>query len=102
MSDRPTKYFLRQRQQNRLYDTVIAAIEQAALDHGVRRKDIASILGIAPSQVTRLLSGPANWTIDTVSDLLYAVGAEIEYRVVALSATERENRAAPELASAAE
>src|ERR1022692_2434092 len=66
MSDAPTKYYFRQRQRNRLYDAVIKAIEEAAARDHVRRKDIAEKLEIPPSLVTRLLSGPANWTSDTM------------------------------------
>ena len=77
MSDKPTKYYFRQRQQNRLFDTVIHALEKA----GMRRKDIAHMMEVPPSQITRLLTGPANWTIDTVSDLLFSVGAELDFRV---------------------
>jgi predicted XRE-type DNA-binding protein len=73
-----TKYYFRQRQQNRLYDVVIRAIEE---EH-IRRKNIAEKLGIPPSQVTRLLSGPANWTIDTISDLLFAIDAELDFSIV--------------------
>jgi plasmid maintenance system antidote protein VapI len=84
MSDAPTKYYFRQRQRNRLYDAVIKAIEEAAARDHVRRKDIAEKLEIPPSLVTRLLSGPANWTSDTMSDLLFSIGAELEFRVVRL------------------
>lgn len=82
MTDNPTKYFFRQRQQNRLYDVVVGAVEEAAARDGVRKKDIANTLGVPPSQVTRWLSGPGNWTSDTTSDLLFSVGAELDFHVV--------------------
>jgi hypothetical protein len=78
MTDKPTKYFFRQRQQNRLYDVVIRAVEKA----GMRRKELAEKLGVPPSQITRLLSGPSNWTSDTTSDLLFAVEAELDFQAV--------------------
>jgi predicted XRE-type DNA-binding protein len=95
MSREPTKYFFRQRHQNRLYDIVIEAIENVARKRGIRRKDIAETLGIPPSQVTRLFSGPANWTADTVSDLLYAIDAEMDFRVVPFSERARANQFHP-------
>ena len=95
MSDKPTKSYFRQRHQNRLYDAVLQAIEESAVRDKVRRKDIAATLDIPPSQVTRLLSVPANWTVDTVSDLLFAVGAELDVRVVALRDRAPENRFHP-------
>lgn len=92
MSDAPaTKYYYRQRQQNRLYDAVIRAIEE----EGVRRKFIAEKLGIPPSQVTRLLSGPANWTVDTVSDLLFAIDAELDFQIVRFRDRAQGNRFHP-------
>ena len=95
MNDEPTKSYFRQRQQNRLYDIVIGAIQEAARRDKVRKKDIASKLGIPPSQVTRLLSGPANWTIDTVSDLLFAIDAELDFDVVRFRDRVKENRSHP-------
>ena len=82
MNDLPSKYFFRQRMKNRLYEAVIAAVEDAARTNGMRKKDIAQKLGVHPSQVTRWLSGPANWEVDTISDLLFAVGADLDFDAV--------------------
>jgi len=95
VNDNPTKFYFRQRQQNRLYDAVISAIEESARKDGIRKKDIATILGVPPSQVTRWLSGPANWTSDTTSDLLFSVGAELDFLVVRFSDRMRGNRFHP-------
>jgi hypothetical protein len=47
---------------------------------GISRATLARRLGKRPEQVSRLLGGPGNWTLDTVSDLLFAInGAEPEY-----------------------
>ena len=89
MSDAPTKFYFRQRQQNRLYDTVIAALEEAAASRGIRKKDIAAKLSVNPSQVTRWLSGPANWETDTVSDLLFAIDAEIDFNIMSFDERRR-------------
>lgn len=77
MSNLPTKYFFRQRNRNRVFDTVVAALEDAKIS----RSDLARKLGMPRSQISRQLSGPANWTCDTISDLLFAIEAELEYRV---------------------
>ena len=99
MNELPSKYFFRQRMKNRIYDAVIAAVEDAAKANGMRKKDIAEKLGVNPSQVTRWLSGPANWEVDTISDLLFAVGAELDIDAVLFAdrdgATARRRQARP-------
>lgn len=90
MNDMPSKYFFRQRMKNRIYDAVIAAVEDAAAKRGMRKRDIAEKLGVDPSQVTRWLSGPANWGANTISDLMFAVDAELEFDFVTFADRQRQ------------
>jgi hypothetical protein len=68
----------RQRQRNRLYEFVIRTLERECEAKKLRRIDLAAMLDKEPSQITRWLSGPSNWEFDTVSDLLFSLGGELQ------------------------
>jgi len=76
------RFYFQQRFRNRLYEAVIRAIEANAAKTGLRRKALAERIGKTPPSLSRLLAGPGNWELDTVSDLLFAIDAELEFRIV--------------------
>ena len=82
MSHLPGKAYFQQRQRNRLYDTIIRVVEDAARLDGIRKRDLAEKMGTSPSQISRWLSGPSNWTIDSISDVLWSVGGELNFNFV--------------------
>jgi hypothetical protein len=75
-------YYFRQRNRNRIFASVIARFSQLVETKGLTKREIAFRLHKEPSQITRWLSGPSNWTLDTYSDLLLAMeGSELDYTV---------------------
>jgi len=73
--------YFEQRFRNRIYEVVIKAVEQAARENKWKRKDLAERIAKKPSQLTKWLAGPGNWTLDTISNLLFAIDAELDFHV---------------------
>ncbi len=83
--------YFEQRFRNRIYEAVIKAVEEAAHSNKWKRKDLAVRMGKKPSQVTKWLAGPGNWTLDTVSDLLFAIDAELDFFVTLFAKKTKSN-----------
>ena len=72
----------RQRLKNRIFQEVMRAFGERFERDSFNKADLATVTRRHPSLITRWLSGPRNWTIDTMSDILRAIGAELELKVV--------------------
>lgn len=69
-----TLVYFRARLKQRMFDTMLREFKRS----GLTKADLAARLGKDPAQVSRLLSGPGNVTLETVSDVLFALsGAEL-------------------------
>lgn len=75
-------YFFRQRQKNKVFQSVLSYFAKQAEFDGLTKTELAERLHKNKSQITRWFSGPGNWTLDTISDLLLAMEAEMEYSIV--------------------
>jgi hypothetical protein len=74
--------YYRQRQKNRVFTALVAFFADEARQGNVTKKELAIRLGRDPAQVTRWLSAPSNFELDTLSDILLAMGAEMDYEIV--------------------
>jgi transcriptional regulator with XRE-family HTH domain len=68
-----TLAYFRARLKHRIYNLIIREFKKS----GLSQADLGRRLNKKPAQLSRLLSGPGNLTVDTFSDLLFAIsGAE--------------------------
>jgi hypothetical protein len=73
-----TLSYFRQRNKGLMYDVVINEFEKS----GISQTDLAARLKRGTDQVSRWLGSPGNWTLDSTSDLLFAIsGAAPTYGV---------------------
>jgi len=85
-ADRPisvaTLAYFRQRLRNHLYEMVLGEFLKQEAEHGLTKAMLARrIRRDNPSQITRWLSTPSNLEVDTISDLMVAMGAEPKVQV---------------------
>lgn len=74
--------YLRTRLKHRIYSLIIKEFRSS----GLTQADLARRLGKDAPQLSRMLSGPGNMTIDTISDLLFAIdGKELSLSVESTS-----------------
>ena len=71
-----TRAFFRERMRVRLHQFLLRSFVGYAQATGSNRADLAERIDKRPEQVTRWLGQPRNLTLDTVSDLLLAMGLE--------------------------
>ena len=77
-------FYFRQRFKNKIFQSALAYFVGLAKERNMTKKDIANALDKDPAQITRWFAGPNNWTLDTISDLLLAMDAELKYEIVSL------------------
>jgi hypothetical protein len=65
--------YFRARAKRHAYDLVMRELKAA----GISRAELARRLGKGADRVSKMLGGPANWTIITLSDLLFAINGGV-------------------------
>jgi len=83
--------YFRQRQKNRVFHQIAKFFADEAERRGLNRRILAERLQKDPAQITRWLSTPSNLTLDTISDLLLALDAEMDTRIVTFSERAKPN-----------
>jgi transcriptional regulator with XRE-family HTH domain len=74
--------YYRQRQKNRVFTALTAFFAEEAERGRITKKELARKLGKDPAQITRWLSAPSNFELDTLSDILLAMGAEMDHEII--------------------
>jgi hypothetical protein len=97
VSDRDIFYY-RQRSKNRLFEALTAFFAEEAERRGISKRDVAECLRRDPASITRWLTAPSNLTLDTISDLLLSLGAEMDYAVAKFEDRPRPNEMHPLIA----
>ena len=77
--------YFRGRLSNRIHELVLTEFARLSKAGLINKAQLAERIGRKPEQVTRWLGTPSNWTLETVSDLLLAMGLEPRIAVVQLA-----------------
>jgi hypothetical protein len=83
-------FYFRQRYKNAVFAKLQSFFCEEAEKNGITKATIATRLNRDPAQITRWLSSPGNLTLDTFSDLLFAMEAEAEPPVIVKLNEQRE------------
>ncbi len=78
--------YFRGRLTNRIHELVLTEFNRLENEEKISRAELARRIGRKPEQVTRWLGAAGNWTIETLSDLLLAMGCEPAMSISALVA----------------
>jgi hypothetical protein len=87
--------YYRQRQKNHVLALLVDFFSDEAQKNGITKRDWAEAMERDPSQVTRWLTVPCNLELDTISDMLLPLGAEMEHRIVRFTDRPKPNLSHP-------
>src|SRR5688572_5709127 len=88
-----TLAYFRARAQHRLHELILNEFRAS----GLSQADLARRMGKGTDQLCRWLGAPGNWTVNTISDLLFAMsGGEADYSVAHPLDAPKRNSNAPD------
>lgn len=73
--------YMRARTRNRVHGMLVDIFTTEQREIGLLKKDLAERTLRHPAQITRWLSAPSNMSLNVLSDLLFAMGLELDLRV---------------------
>ena len=91
--------YFRQRLKNRVFGEMTAFFAEEAERSGITKRVLVDKLNRDPAQITRWLMVPSNLTLETISDLLLALEAEVDCRIVRFADRPKANEIHPYVAS---
>ncbi|MER9855241.1 MULTISPECIES: helix-turn-helix transcriptional regulator [unclassified Mesorhizobium] len=71
----------RSRKAGRFISKVHKEIQKAFINSGMKQKELAEKIGVNRSVVNKQLLGTGNLTLRSISDLAWAMGADIEFSI---------------------
>lgn len=90
--------YYRRRNQNRIHAALASFFAEEAEAGRITKKRLAESTGRDPSQITKCLTEPSNYEADTTSDILLAMGAEMDYSVARFADRPKPNYVHPVMA----
>ena len=90
--------YSRQRFKNRVFTQLVDFFATESEDRNFTKRDLAAALGKDAAQLNRILNHPSNLTLETISDLLSALDAEMDTSIVKFSERSPANYMHPLLA----
>jgi hypothetical protein len=83
--------------QDEAHEVVLSIFLKEAQEHSINKAFLARRLGKSPEQITRWLGAPGNWTSETYTNLLIAMGYKPKYGAEKLADMRQSNRHNPDV-----
>jgi transcriptional regulator with XRE-family HTH domain len=68
--------------ERRIFGAFFSLVQDRRKTSGLTRRQLAERMGRNETAVSRLMAGPTNWTLRTISELSDALGVQFEFRLV--------------------